>query len=363
MSALSGIRVLDIANFFAAPLVASLLGDFGAEVIKIEPPGGDRYRGTSLWPVIMRGKKSVTLDLSAPADCARLRELVATCDVVVENYSADWRQSRGLDWETLRAINPRLIMLSLSCFGQSGPYAGRPGNGSMGEAFAGLTHMTGPEDGAPVIPSVPLGDAVGALSAAFGVVAALYWRDAGGGTGQKIDATLYEPILQLMAPTLARWSPDNSPRRLGNRMPESFLRDIVLTADGRYLLIALSTRRKLEEFLAMVGAPADAVPETAAADWARSRTLGQAMAACEARGMLAMPVNAIDDLLADPHIAARGNLQHFTDPALGAFMLPAPTPALSATPGTIGWDAVAPGAHNSEILAGIAAEPTASRPD
>ena len=296
---LSRIRVLDIANFYAAPLVASLLGDFGAEVIKVEPLTGDLFRGNTLWPMIMRNKKSVTLDFSSPDDCATLRELIATADVVVENYSEAWKAARGLDWQALSALNPRLIMLSLSCFGQSGPYAGRPGNGSMGEAFGGFTHMTGPEDGTPVIPSLPLGDAVGALSAAYGVVSALYWRDAGGGTGQRIDASLYEPMLQVMAPAIARWTPQDSPRRLGNRMPE--------------------------------------------------------MAICEARGMLAMPVNSIDDLLADPHIAARGNLRHFEDAVQGAFMLPAPTPVLSATPGVLGWTGAAPGAHNDEILSGLAA--------
>ena len=352
---LSRIRVLDIANFYAAPLVASLLGDFGAEVIKVEPLTGDLFRGNTLWPMIMRNKKSVTLDFSSPDDCATLRELIATADVVVENYSEAWKAARGLDWQALSALNPRLIMLSLSCFGQSGPYAGRPGNGSMGEAFGGFTHMTGPEDGTPVIPSLPLGDAVGALSAAYGVVSALYWRDAGGGTGQRIDASLYEPMLQVMAPAIARWTPQDSPRRLGNRMPESFLRNIFPTSDGRYLLIALSTKRKLVEFMELVGAEPDADPEQAAAAWTAGQTLEAVMTICESRGMLAMPVNSIDDLLADPHIAARGNLRHFEDAVQGAFMLPAPTPVLSATPGVLGWTGAAPGAHNDEILSGLAA--------
>ena len=353
MAPLSGVRVLDIANFYAAPLVASLLGDFGAEVIKVEPPTGDLFRGNTLWPMIMRNKKSVTLDFANPEDCATLRELIATADVVVENYSDAWKESRGLDWAALSAANPRLIMLSLSCFGQSGPYAGRPGNGSMGEAFGGFTHMTGPEDGTPVIPSLPLGDAVGALSAAYGVVSALYWRDAGGGTGQRIDASLYEPMLQVMAPAIARWTPQDSPRRLGNRMPESFLRNIFPTSDGRYLLIALSTKRKLVEFMELVGAEPDADPEATAEAWTSAQSLDEVMAICEARGMLAMPVNSIDDLLADPHIAARGNLLHFQDAVQGAFMLPAPAPGLSASPGAVGWTGAAAGAHNAEILGAL----------
>lgn len=349
-SALSGIRVLDISNFFAAPLVSSLLGDFGAEVIKVEPPQGDPYRQTHLWPLLARNKKSITLDFTTDEGCEAFRRLVATADVVVENLPSALLEQRGHDWATLSAINPRLIMLSLSCYGQTGPYAGRPGNGTLGEAFAGLTHLTGPADGAPVLPSVAIGDAVGALSAANGIVTALYWRDARGGTGQHIDATLYEPMLQAICQATANWKPGQPPRRLGNRLTDSQFRNVFRTGDDRYVVVALSTPRQLRGLRDLIGAAADADAEQIAALWIGERTRQEVLEIFAERGLLAVPANDLDDVFADRHVRARESLIRVDDPVYGPIALPGSFPALSATPGGLRWVAAPLGAHNAEVL-------------
>src|ERR1039457_921643 len=143
---LAGLRVLDIASLYAAPLAASILADFGAEVIKVEPPGGDGFRGTGMWPVVARNKKSITLNLRQPEGCELLKRLVAHSDVLIENSPAAVLERRGISWRHLSAINSDLVMVSVSCYGQTGPYAAQPGSGTIAEGFAGLVHMVGTPD-------------------------------------------------------------------------------------------------------------------------------------------------------------------------------------------------------------------------
>ena len=335
--ALAGVRVIDMASLYAAPLAASLLADFGADVVKLEPPEGDSFRGTRLWPLVARGKRSVTADLRTPEGCALLKRLVAGADVVVENYPAGALDRRGLGWEALSAINPRLIMLSVSCYGADGPYAGRPGSGTIGEAFGGLTHLTGEANGPPMLPSTALGDAVGAMSATIGVLTALFWRERSG-RGQHIDASLYEPILHLVAHAAARWSPGSSPARGGSQLP-GVLRNVFRASDGRHVALSCSTPRHTTELAELAGAPPHvglSEQDAAVAAWIAGRPQAEVIAELTRRRLPVTPVNDLEDLLGDPQALARKSLLRLDDEELGELLLAAPAPRLAATPGRIG---------------------------
>ena len=334
--ALAGLRVLDIASLYAAPLAATMLADFGAEVVKVEPPAGDGFRGTKMWPIVARGKRSIVLDLRSTEGCSVFKKLVATSDVVVENFPAKVLEARGIGWSELSTINPALIMLSVSCFGRTGPYADRPGSGSIGEGFAGLTYVSGQADGPPTLPGVALGDAVGAMNAVIGVMTALYARDRNGGIGQQVDVSLYEPILQIMGQAMHRWSPGNSPTRNGSKMPGGGLRNVYATRDGKYVVISASTERHERELIELTACDAaDSDPDAQVAAWISNRMLADVVDELVKRRLPVTPINDIDAQLADPHIVARGSLVRETDSQLGDLVLAAPTPKLSATPGRI----------------------------
>ena len=336
--ALAGLKVIDMASLYAAPLAATIMADFGADVLKIEPPEGDLFRNSKMWPLVARGKRCVAMDLRSAEGIARLKSLVEHADVVVENYPADVLARRGIGWNVLSAINPRLVMLSLSCFGGTGPYAGRPGSGTIGEGFGGLTELMGAADGAPMLPSVALGDAVGAMSAVIGTLSALYWRDRNG-RGQQVDASLYEPILQIVAHAAQRWEPGRSPERTGSRLP-GVLRNVYRTADRRYVAISASTARHAADLVALAagegagGAGDDADAQVAA--WIATVPQSALVEQLVARRIPVTPVNSLDDMLADPHVCARASLVHVSDDALGDLALAAPAPRLSETPGRIG---------------------------
>jgi crotonobetainyl-CoA:carnitine CoA-transferase CaiB-like acyl-CoA transferase len=335
---LAGLRVLDIASLYAAPLAATMLADFGADVVKVEPPAGDGFRGTKMWPVVARGKRSVVLDLRSPGGCAALKALVAKADVIVENFPAKVLAARGIGWAELAAVNPGLVMLSVSCFGQTGPYAGRPGSGTIGESFAGLTDMTGEAGGPPLLPGVALGDAVGAMNAVIGAMTALYARDRQGGMGQQVDVSLYEPVLQVMGQAMHLWSPGSAPTRNGSRLPGGGLRNVYATCDGEYVAISASTERHERELVQVTGNGANIVDtdtDTQLAAWVSTHTLAEVVDVLTRRAVPVTPVNDIDALLLDPHVLARASLARVSDPDLGDLVLVAPTPRLGRTPGLI----------------------------
>lgn len=332
--ALAGVRVIDMASLYAAPLAATIMADFGADVVKVEPPGGDGFRGTKMWPIVARGKQCVPVDLRTPEGVAALKALVAQADVVVENYPAAVLAKRGLGYDVLSAINPRLVMLGVSCFGETGPYADRPGSGTIGEGFGGLTWLMGEADGPPMLPSVALGDAVGAMSAVIGVLAALYWRERSG-HGQRVDASLYEPILQIAAHAAQRWEPGNSPDRCGSRLP-GVLRNVYRAADGGYVAISASTARHRADLLALAGGDGVGDEDAAVARWIGTRLRAGLIDTLVARRIPVTPVNTLDALLADDHVRARGSLVHVASETLGDLALAAPSPRLSETPGRIG---------------------------
>lgn len=332
MGALAGLKVIDMASLYAAPLAATIMADFGADVLKIEPPGGDQFRDSKMWPIVARGKRCLALDLRSSDGIEALKALVAQADVVVENYPAGILAKRGIGWDALSAINPRLVMLSVSCFGAGGPYSDRPGSGTIGEGFGGLTWLMGEEDGPPMLPSVALGDAVGAMSAVIGTLTALYWRERSG-CGQQIDASLFEPILQIVAHAAQRWTPGHAPERCGSRLP-GVLRNVYRTADARFVAISASTVRHQAELLALVGGEGD--EDARVADWVAGMAQADVVATLVAQRIPVTPINSMNELLADPHVQERGSLIHVESQALGDLALAAPTPRLSATPGRMG---------------------------
>lgn len=350
---LAGLRVLDISSLYAAPLVATILGDFGAEVVKIEPPGGDGFRGTGLWPVVARNKKSVTLDLRQPEGCALLRELIRHADVIIDNYPAKVLEKRGIAWKDLSAINPKLVMLSVSCYGQQGPYGDRPGSGTIGEGFGGLTRLTGQADSPPLLPSLALGDGIAATNMALGAMMALYWRDARGGAGQHIDASLFEPILNVLGNAIARWKPGQSPQRCGSRLPGSAIRNVYATRDGQHVVISASTPRHVDDLVALAGGQPGEDADTVAARWIRTQPLAELRDLLASKRIPVAAVNDLDMLLADPHVQARGSLTRQHDPELGDVALAAPAPRLSASPGSIRWINPGLGAHNDEVFGSL----------
>jgi crotonobetainyl-CoA:carnitine CoA-transferase CaiB-like acyl-CoA transferase len=331
--ALAGVKVIDIASLYAAPLAATIMADFGADVLKIEPPGGDLFRNSKIWPLVARGKRCLELDLRSAQGLEQLRALIAQADILVENYPVDLLAKRGLSWEALSALNPRLIMVSISCFGATGPYRDRPGSGTIGEGFGGLTGLMGESDGPPMLPSVALGDAVGAMSAVIGALAALHARGVSG-RGQQVDASLYEPIMQIVTHAGQRWTPGSPPERCGSRLP-GVLRNVYRTADDRFVAISASTARHQAELVALAGGEGDDEDARVAA-WILTVPQGDLVERLVAARIPVAPVNDVDELLADPHVRARESLVHVAHAELGDLALAAPTPRLSGTPGRMG---------------------------
>jgi formyl-CoA transferase len=352
---LAGLRVLDAASLFAAPLLSALLADHGADVAVLEQPGGDAYRATQFWPLTFRGKRSVVLDSTDPGTRETLHKLVAAADVVVVNEPAARLASRGLDPGTLLAVNPDIVVAHVSGFGADGPYADRPGNGTLAEAFAGLTHMTGDPAGPPVLPSVPLGDAVMALAGAFGVICACYDLRAHGTRGRIVDVNPVEAMLHVVGTIFAAPRDEaGPPGRLGSRLAGAALRMVFRTADGGWIAMSISTPRQRRGLAALVGAPdgADgAALEEAVQHWLGSRERSEALARLIAARLPAAPVNNAHDVAADPHVRARKALRTLRTPDGEAVMLPAPAPrTVGAAPSST--DTLAGvGEHTAEVLA------------
>ena len=210
--------MLDLATLFPAPMVAAMLGDLGADVVKVEAPGGDPLRVTGamrgdrtlVWALADRNKRALSVDFDTAEGVALVQRLTAVADVVVLNQPPRVLERWGCTYDAIAARNPGAIVVLVTGFGADGPNADRPGNGTVLEAYAGLTHMTGEADGPPVLSSVPIGDYMGAFFGVSGVLAALYWRDARGGTGQLIDVSLYEAVLQFLGPAMVAWSPGDA---------------------------------------------------------------------------------------------------------------------------------------------------------
>ena len=376
---LAGVRVIDVATMLAAPFCAALLGDFGAEVIKVEMPGsGDPFRrfgtmteaGVSLnWLNDGRNKKSITLDLRQPRGAAILKRLVADCDILVENFRPGTLERWDLGYETLQAIKNDLILVRISAYGQDGPYRDRPGFARIAHAFSGLAYLAGEADGPPVTPgSTSLADYISGLYAAFGALLAYTSRERFG-VGQFVDVALYEGIFRMLdelAPAYARSGFVRE--RMGadtvNVVPHSHYQ----SGDGKWLALACSTDKMFARLAAVMQRPdllaadrfatmaqrvvARAEVNGIVADWIGSRSRDEVMRRCLDGEVPVGPLNSIADIFADPQFLARGNLLHVQDPRVGEVVIPNVVPRLSATPGRFASLGPDLGQHNSEIYRG-----------
>ncbi|MEU9064895.1 CoA transferase [Streptomyces sp. NPDC048430] len=376
---LTGLRVIDAATLAAGPLIATWLGEHGAEVIKIEQPeGGDPLRQWGaqkdgfglMWKSLGRNKKCVTLNLRKEAGRDLLRELTAFADVVVMNLRPSTLHMWALDYAGLAAVNPRLVMVHVTGFGEGGPKSDRPGFGTLGEAMSGFAHLTGEPGGPPTLPSFMLADGVAALNATYAVMMALYHRDVHGGSGQLIDINLIEPLARLLEQSVLTYDQLGTiPGRTGNRWAISAPRNTYLTKDGHWLAMSGSAPTIAMRALKAVGRedlttdPRFAEPQqrlknaelvdSVMADWIAQHTLDDAMGVFEAAEVAAAPVYDAEQLLADPQLQARGIYPSVADPDLGSMRVQAPVPRFSATPGGIDHLGPGIGAHNDEIYGGL----------
>lgn len=373
---LAGLKIVEVGQLIAGPFAAKTLADFGARVIKIEPPrGGDPLRtwrrlkdGTSVWwDAQSRNKESVALDLREPEAQALLRELLRDADVLVENFRPGTLEAWGLGWDALHALNPRLVMLRLSGFGQTGPRAGEPGFAAVAEAYAGLRHLNGEPGRAPVRAGVSLGDTVAGLTGAFGVLLALYQRDARNGTGQMIDLALYEAMFNLSESLLPEYDAFGDVRQpAGGALPGIAPSNAYPCGDGRYALISGNGDSIFKRLMRAIDRPdlADdpalarndgraahaGMLDAAIGAWTAQRPLDAVLAAMAAAEVPASRIYTIAELAAEPHFAARGNLERIPALAGGDIAVPGIVPRLSATPGRVHRRAPRLGEHTDAVL-------------
>ena len=361
---LHGIRVLDISTVYAAPITAMLLGDYGADVIKIEHPTGDPARthgaqkdGHGLWwKVISRNKTCITLNLSTAEGQQMLRELVADADVLVENFRPGVLEKWGLGPDHLHDLNPRLVMLRVTGFGQSGPYAERRAFGTLAEAMSGFAHQTGSEDGPPTLPPFGLADGVAGLAGAFGVVTALLHRNGpdGDGKGQVIDLSLLEPLLGILGPGPTAYDQLGTiAGRNGNRSPNNAPRNTYLTKDGQWVAISASATSVAERVMRLVGRPdiveqpwfdsagersrnGDLLDE-AVAKWIADRPLHEVTAEFERVGAALAPIYDVAQLMNDPHVLDRHCITTVDDEDLGPIKMQNLMLRMLGTPGAINF--------------------------
>ncbi len=375
---LTGLRVIDAGNMVAAPFATSMLADFGADVIKIEhPKHGDGQRklepikdGIPLWwKVMARNKRCVTLDLSKPEGAELFKQLVRTADVVAENYRPGTFERWGLSYEELKRVNPRLILLRISGFGQTGPYRDRPGFGRTAEAMSGLTNLIGEADGPPMTPGYPLGDLIAGLFGAFAIMTALHHRDAPGGEGQVIDLALYEAIFRLLNFDAIQYDQLKTVhKRTGNRVSYVAPSSTFRTTDGKYVTLAASTQSIWLNLCRAIGRDDLAsdpryIDNSArvsrseevngiVGDWIEQRTRQQVDEIFERHEVAFSPIFDIEDIFNDVHYRMREALVRVADPDLGEATVQNVVPRFSATPGSVDHLGPGLGAHNAEIFGG-----------
>jgi crotonobetainyl-CoA:carnitine CoA-transferase CaiB-like acyl-CoA transferase len=377
-TALDGLRVLDLATFVAAPFCCTLLGEFGAEVIKVEQPGrGDDLRrlGTPVreglsywWLVESRNKKSITCNLREPDGQALVRRLVHDSDVLAENFRPGTMERWRLGWDDLRAANPRLVMVRISAFGQTGPYRERPGFGRIAAAMGGLSYLSGYPDRPPVTPGTPtIPDYLAGALGAFGALVALERRRRSG-EGQVVDVGLYEPMLRMLDELIPVHAATGYVReRIGSGTEYVVPHNHYRARDGRWVAIACTNDRMFERLAAAMARPElaaefptmtarldrradlDAIVQT----WVGGAEAREVLARLDAAEVPCGPVASARDLFADPHVRARDNIVEVPSPLGGALSMVGVVPRLTSSPGRI--ESVGPvdvGAHNEEIYCG-----------
>ncbi len=377
---LEGVRVVEMGSLLAGPFCGQLLADFGAEVIKVEPPGkGDPMRvwgrhrkndRTLWWPVIARNKKSVTLNLREPEGQKLARSLIAGADVLVENFRPGTMERWGLGYEALREDNPGLVMVRVSGYGQTGPYRDQAGFGAIGEAMGGIRHVTGFPDAPPPRTGISLGDSLAATFGALGALTALYHRDAHGGRGQVVDIGIYEAVLALMESTIPEYAlTDHVRGRTGSVLPFVAPSNIYPTSDGDYVLIAGNADTVFGRLAGAIGHPEWTEDERYATHhargehqeeldekisaWSRRQRSTEVLAAMREAGVPAGKVYTAEDMMEDPQYADRENIVRVEDPEIGEVPMQNVVPRLTETPGKVNWTGPSLGQHNEEVYGGV----------
>jgi formyl-CoA transferase len=375
---LKGIRVLELGTLIAAPFCSRILAEFGAEVIKIESPdGGDQlrqwrkmYEGTSLWWYVQaRNKKSVTVNLRLPEGQAIVRKLAADTDIVIENFRPGALEKWQLGYDELAKINPRLIMVRLSGYGQTGPDRDKPGFGVIGESMGGLRYVTGYADRPPVRLGISIGDSIAALYGVIGAMMALQHRHASG-RGQMVDVALYEAVFSMMESLLPEFDVLGFVReRAGNALPGIVPSNTYPTGDGKFVIIGANNDAIFRRLMTAMGridlagdpqlaTNAGRVPRTAEIDaaigaWTAGHALDAVLAALDAVDVPAAKVYDVADIVKDAQYLARGMIEQHALPDGRPVKLPGIVPKLSATPGATAWIGPKLGEHNAEVLGAL----------
>lgn len=378
---LGDVRIVDVSRLVAGNLLTSVLGDLGADVIKVEEPGrGDplrdwRVRGVSIyWKVYGRNKRSVTLNLRSAKGRELLLDLVAGAQVFVENFRPGKLESMGLSPDTLQQRNPDLIIVRISGWGQTGPYAQRPGYGTLVEAMSGFAALNGFQDRPPVLPPIPLADMVAGLYGAVGVLVALRHRERGAGRGQIIDLPLFDPLFSLLSAEAGIYRLTGTVKqRTGSRSKSSAPRNVYQTKDGRWLALSASMQVMAERLFRAMGREelvedprfrtnADRLAHVEELDamvqeFIGQRTLEENLRFFEQKGVTVAPVYDISQVLEDPHFRARQVIVEIPDEEMGRVPMHNVIPHLSASPGSIRLRAPALGEHTQEVLGELGLSP------
>ncbi|WP_186096437.1 CaiB/BaiF CoA transferase family protein [Burkholderia gladioli] len=376
---LQGIRVIEIGTLIAAPFAARLMAEFGAEVIKIEAPEtGDPLRkwrklheGTSLWWYLQsRNKKSVCVNLKSPEGVEIVRKLASEADVVIENLRPGALEKLGLGWDALHALNPKLIMVRISGYGQTGPYRDRPGFGAIGEAMGGIRYTTGEIDGAPARVGVSLGDSLASLHGVIGALMSLLRVKTGQGEGQVVDVSLVESVFNLMESLVPEYDLLGHVReRSGGALPGIAPSNTYRTEDGAFVVIAGNSDPIFRRLMQVIGRPElaedpalayndgrvkqNAMLDAAIGAWTSHHSIDEVLAALERAEVPAGRIYSVADIVSDPHYQAREMLIPATLPGGAAVTMPGIVPKLSDTPGTVNWQGPALGEHTADVLAGL----------
>lgn len=376
---LAGVKVLELGTLIAGPFCSRMLAEFGADVIKIEAPdGGDQirqwrkmYEGTSLWWYVQaRNKKSVTANLRVPEGQEIVRRLAREADVVIENFRPGALEKWNIGWPQLAPLNPGLVMVRLSGFGQDGPYRDRPGFGVVGEAMGGLRYVTGYPDRPPVRLGISIGDSIAALHGVIGAMMALHHRNVNGGKGQYVDVALYESVFNMMESFIPEYDVLGYKReRAGNELPGITPSNTYATRDGKFVIIGANNDSIFKRLMTAIGRPefaadptlgtnAGRVPRAGELDeaietWTRVHDLADILEALERAEVPSGRVYDPEDIVNDVHYAARGMLEQWRLPDGKSMRIPAVVPKLSATPGATRWLGPKLGEHTEEVLTAL----------
>ena len=370
---LEGVKVIDAATLFAGPLAATILGDFGAGVLKVEHPKGDPSRshgyakdGTGLWwKMLGRNKRAVTLSMSTTEGAEIFKRLARDADVVIESFRPGTLERWGLSYEELSRENPGLVLARVTGFGQFGPYSNRPGFGTIAESMSGFAHVTGQPGGPPTLPPFGLADGIAALATACAVLMALLARDATG-KGQVVDLAIIEPIFTVLGPQpIAYDQLGVIQERTGNRSNNNAPRNTYQTKDGKWVAISTSAQNIAERVMRLVGRPefieepwfqkgserakhADELDE-AVGRWISERTTEEVVEAFEEANAAITPIYNIEDIMQDPQYQALDSIITVNDPELGPIKMQNVLFRLSETPGEVKWSGPQLGEHNEEV--------------